>query len=144
MRTLQTIAVLAVLAVAGAGSAAAQAGGAATPPKVPHPVAGRADCLSCHGAGVKPHVVSVPADHHYASAACAMCHHPADTMPTPVPHALDAMHAQCRMCHVANSPFKGASAPPASHAAYDISTCQMCHGTAQPAGATGDSGRGTP
>ena len=140
MRMLQTIAVLAVLSLVGAGAAAAQAGGTPTPPKAPHALAGRGDCLGCHGPGAKPHVTSVPADHHYADTACAACHHQADTLPTPVPHALDAVHTQCRMCHVANSPIKGASAPPASHASYDISTCRMCHTTPQPAGAAKDSG----
>jgi hypothetical protein len=139
MSLVRTVAFLTAITFAGAGAAAAQVAGPKAAPRMPHPAAGHAECLGCHGAGANAHVVSVPASHHYAVAACAACHHPADTLPTPVPHALDAMHATCRMCHVANSPMKGASAPPASHAAYDAATCQMCHTASQPSGAAHNS-----
>ncbi len=125
MRILQTIAVLAAFAAAGAGVAAAQTA-AKAPPRTPHPVAGRAECLSCHAAGAKPNVTTVPASHHYANAACAACHRPAATMPPRATHAMDAAHTRCAVCHVANSRVN-AKAPPASHASYDASTCVMCH-----------------
>jgi hypothetical protein len=127
MSLVRTVVALTALALAGAGAAVAQAAGPKPAPRSPHPIAGRAACLSCHGAGANAHVTSVPASHHYADAACAACHHPAATQPPRATHALDAMHARCRVCHVVNSRVKGAMAPPASHAAYDVSTCQMCH-----------------
>lgn len=124
---IRTIAILTAFTLAGAGAALAQA--AATrpaPSRTPHPVAGRAECLTCHGPGSTEHVTSVPATHRFANAVCATCHRPADTMPPGSAHALDGAHARCSVCHVAGSPTH-AKPLPASHAAYHASVCQMCH-----------------
>jgi len=128
MGLMRVVAVLAALSLAGAGAAAAQAN-PKTPPRTPHALAGRVDCLGCHAAGAKQHVTSVPQAHHYANAACAACHRVAATLPPTSRHALDAAHTRCAVCHVANSRVN-AKAPPAAHAAYDASTCAMCHASA--------------
>jgi hypothetical protein len=125
MSLIRTVAILSALTLAGAGAAVAQA--AAHPaPRMPHPAAGKAECLSCHAADANKHVVSVPAAHRYANAACQACHRLADKMPPSPNHAMDAAHTRCAVCHVANSRV-GAKAPPASHASYDASVCVMCH-----------------
>ncbi len=125
MKMIHAVAALAALTLSAAGPATAQ-GPAKTPPRAPHAVAGRTDCLGCHAAGAKPHVTSVPATHHYANGACAACHRPAATLPPSSTHAMDAAHTRCVVCHVENSRVN-AKAPPASHANYDPSTCVMCH-----------------
>jgi len=123
---IRTAAVLAALALAGVRVAAAQSAAPKPAPRTPHAIAGRAECLSCHAAGAKPHVTAVPAAHKYGNAACAACHRPAATLPPHSAHAMDAAHTRCAVCHVANSRVN-AKAPPASHAPYDASTCSMCH-----------------
>jgi hypothetical protein len=130
MRPIRTAAVLVALTLAGAGAAMAQAG-AAQPKaaRTPHPVAGRADCLSCHGPAANGHVRHVPAAHRFANAACATCHRPAERMPPGSRHAMDAAHTRCVVCHVANNRLS-AKTPPASHARYDASVCKMCHESA--------------
>lgn len=126
MRMIHTVAVLGALTLGAAGAAIAQTAGRAPAPRTPHVLAGRADCLGCHGAGANAHVKSVPAAHHFANGACAACHRQAEAMPPSSAHAMDAAHTRCAVCHVANSRV-GAKAPPASHAQYDASTCVMCH-----------------
>jgi cytochrome c554/c'-like protein len=148
------IAALALGAWAGASSARAQAVPHA-PPKMLHPVAGKQDCLSCHGAGANAHVTSVPASHHFANAACGMCHKPIAETPPAIRHAVDEAHTECRKCHVQAAegaapagaapataapppPAPGAApAPPASHASFDGATCRLCHepAAAAPGGA---------
>lgn len=128
MSLTRTAAVLAALMLAGAGAATAQAT-AKRAARTPHALAGRTECLSCHGQGANQHVKSVPATHRYANAACATCHRVAGTLPPGSNHAMDAAHTRCAVCHVANNRVN-AKAPPASHAAYDTSTCKMCHETA--------------
>jgi hypothetical protein len=132
MSLIRTVAVLAGLTLAGVGTAAAQ--GAAHPaPRMPHPTAGKTECLSCHAADAGKHVVAVPASHHYTIAACRACHRLADTMPPAAAHALDEAHTNCTSCHVENNQV-GAKTPPASHASYDPSVCVMCHEAAAPKG----------
>jgi len=130
MRRIRTAALLTAFILAGAGAAMAQAV-AAQPkaPLTPHPVAGRAECLSCHGSAGNGHVKHVPAAHHFANAACAACHRPAEKMPPNSTHAMDAAHTRCVVCHVANNRL-GAKVPPASHSGYDASVCRMCHESA--------------
>ncbi len=123
MVKVRTIAMLGALTLACASAAMAQA---AKAPRTPHALAGRAECLSCHGQGANEHVTAVPAAHKYANGACAACHRAAETMPPAAKHAMDAMHTRCAVCHVANSRVN-AKAPPASHANYHASTCSMCH-----------------
>lgn len=103
------------------------------PPRMLHPAAGKADCLSCHGPGANQHIKSTPAAHRYQNAACAMCHRPVETAPPASRHVFDDAHAACRTCHVADSP-SGAKAPPAWHETFDVSICQMCHQPAAPPG----------
>jgi hypothetical protein len=127
MRLIRTVAALTAFTLAGAGAAMAQATTARPPAaRTPHPTAGKAECLSCHGPAANEHIHSVPAAHRYANAACVSCHRPAATMPPSSQHAMDAAHARCTVCHVASSPTNAKPAP-ASHAAYHASICQSCH-----------------
>jgi len=121
-RTAGAVLVLSLVAVA---SAVAQAA-APTPSRTPHRTAGKVDCLSCHAAGANAHIVSVPANHHYANTMCSGCHRPAATMPSQSQHPLDAAHTRCAVCHVAGNPMH-AQPIPASHANRHASTCAMCH-----------------
>jgi hypothetical protein len=100
------------------------------PPRMLHAVAGKEACLTCHAANANRNIKSQPASHTYPATACAMCHQPyAKAAPT-IPHQVTDAFAQCRTCHVANSPM-GAPAPPAFHANWNVAICQMCH-TARP------------
>lgn len=120
------VAFAALFLVCGAGVAAAQQAPRPQPPRMPHPAAGKEQCLTCHGAGANEHITSQPAAHSYAVTACAMCHRPAATMPPASAHAMDDAHTACATCHVAG----GAAAdhvPPASHAGYHASICRQCH-----------------
>lgn len=98
------------------------------PPRMPHPTAGKEQCLTCHARteNANPNIKPVPASHNFPVTACAMCHRPPETPPPAIPHATTEAFAQCRTCHVANSPM-GAPAPPASHANYNVAICAMCH-----------------
>jgi len=134
------IAAVGFAALAGASLASAQAA-PHVPPRMLHPLAGKQDCLSCHGAGANAHVTSVPATHHFANGACGMCHKPIAETPPAIRHAVDDAHAECRKCHVqaaegatpapAGAPAPGIApsppAPPASHATFDGATCRLCH-----------------
>jgi hypothetical protein len=127
MRRIRTAAILTAFVLAGAGAAMAQAAPTqAKAPRTPHSVAGRADCLSCHGPAAIGHVTHVPAAHRYANATCSACHRPAEKMPPGSQHAMDAAHTRCAVCHVANNRLN-AKTPPASHSGYDASVCRMCH-----------------
>jgi hypothetical protein len=130
-----------VASFVGVRSALAQ--GPARPPQMLHPLAGKQDCLSCHGPGANAHIVSTPATHHFANGACGMCHKPSAVAPPAMKHAADDAHAECRKCHVqaaegAAAPAPGAApAPPASHARIDASVCRLCHEPAASGGAGG-------
>ncbi len=99
-----------------------------SPPRMAHPAAGKEQCLTCHARtdSANPMIKPVPASHNFPVTACAMCHQPPEHAPPQIPHATTEAFAQCRTCHVANSPM-GAPAPPASHANYNVPICQMCH-----------------
>lgn len=101
-----------------------------TPPRMLHPAAGKERCLTCHAANANPNIRSQPASHQFPVTACAMCHQPPQNPPPATPHGTTEAFAQCRTCHVANSPM-GAPAPPATHARFTVAICQMCH-TAAP------------
>jgi len=131
MKLIRCVALLTAVTLAGAGAAMAQAAGQPRPSRTPHPTAGKTDCLSCHGPAANEHIHGVPADHHYANAACLACHRLAATMPADSRHAMDAAHTRCAVCHVAGSPT-GAKPVSASHASYHPSTCKMCHRQAPP------------
>ncbi len=127
MKLIRTMALLTAVTLAGAGAAMAQAAAARpAPPRTPHPTAGKADCLSCHGPTATVQVQKTPAEHHYASPACLACHRLAPTMPPGSRHAMDAAHTRCGVCHVAGSPTH-AKPVPASHTRRNGTTCQMCH-----------------
>ena len=126
MQRIRAIAMLGALTLAVAATAVAQPAGPRPAPRTPHALAGKTDCLSCHGSGANAHITSVPAAHHYANGACAACHRPVGTAAPASTHAMDAAHTRCAVCHVANSRV-GAKAPPASHASYDVSICKDCH-----------------
>ncbi len=131
MKPIRTMAFLTAVTLVGAGAAMAQAAGRPPAARTPHPTAGKADCLSCHGPAANEHIHSVPAAHHYANAACLGCHRLAATMPANSRHAMDAAHTRCSVCHVTGSPTHAKPAP-ASHASYHPSTCQVCHQQAPP------------
>ena len=117
---------MAVLMLALVGSVASAQQPA--PPRMPHPAAGKEQCLTCHARtdNANPNIKPVPASHNFPATACAMCHRPVDNAPPQIPHATTEAFAQCRTCHVANSPM-GAKAPPAFHANWNIAICQLCH-----------------
>jgi nitrate/TMAO reductase-like tetraheme cytochrome c subunit len=116
----------------------APAGGA---PAIPHDLAGRDNCLTCHNpyGGLKP----APPNHvGRTSDTCQTCHKPAATTapaatpaaaPTAasggaqaapaIPHDL-AGRDNCLMCHNPDGDVKPA---PADHAGRTIDQCQMCH-----------------
>jgi hypothetical protein len=96
------------------------------PPRMPHPAAGKEQCTTCHASAANANIRSMPTTHNFPVTACAMCHRPVDKAPPAVPHALSEAFAQCKTCHVANSPM-GAPAPPASHANWNVAICQLCH-----------------
>lgn len=103
-----------------------------SPPKTPHPIAGKEQCLSCHAANANRNIRSQPATHRFPATMCVGCHPAVTTRPPAVPHALGTSFTQCRTCHKANGP-QGAKRPPASHARYAVAICGMCH-TPRPAG----------
>ena len=97
-----------------------------SPPKMPHPAAGKEQCLSCHAANANRNIRSQPASHQFAVTTCVGCHQAVTTRPPAVGHELGAAFAQCRTCHKAGGP-QGAKAPPASHARYNVAICSTCH-----------------
>ncbi len=121
---------------------AAPAGGGA-PPAIPHDLAGRDNCLTCHNpeGGLKP----APKDHAgRANDTCLACHKPSTTAPaaaptkavtaTPaapsggeappaIPHDL-AGRDNCLTCH---NPEGGLKPAPKDHAGRTNDACQACH-----------------
>ncbi len=123
------VAFVALSLVLVSGVANAQQAAQQGPPRMPHPAAGKEQCLTCHARTTPPanaNINVVPANHNFPVTACAMCHRPVENAPPAIPHATTEAFAQCKTCHVANSPM-GAPAPPASHANYNIAICGMCH-----------------
>jgi nitrate/TMAO reductase-like tetraheme cytochrome c subunit len=129
---------------AGAGAAAtatpaAPTGGGA-PPAIPHDLAGRDNCVTCHNpeGGLKP----APKDHAgRTNDTCQACHKPSTSAgPTPapteapaassggeappaIPHDL-AGRDNCTMCH---NPDGGIKPAPKDHAGRTNDACQACH-----------------
>ncbi len=128
MNAIRTsLAVAALLVGAAAAAPAQQAAPARTPPpRMPHPAAGKADCLSCHAPNANAHIRSTPAAHRWANGACAMCHRPMDKTPPNATHPFNQANAACRTCHAPNS-TSGAKALPDFHATYDVAICATCH-----------------
>jgi NapC/NirT cytochrome c family, N-terminal region len=140
----------------GAGTAVATATpGASTgeaPPAIPHDLAGRDNCLTCHSpdVGIKP----APKDHAgRTNDTCQGCHKPATSAgptatpaaesgtavatatpgassgeaPPAIPHDL-AGRDNCLTCH---NPDVGIKPAPKDHAGRTNDTCQGCHKPAQ-------------
>ncbi len=125
------------------------------PPKIPHNLEGRSDCLMCHGTGLMG-APTPPASHAgRTSDMCRLCHQPAQApvttstpTPTPTPTAETSASASttvtavpsggppkiphslegrsdCLMCH--GTGLMGAPTPPANHAGRTSDMCRLCH-----------------
>ena len=90
-------------------------------PGILHPVAGREECLECHGEGG---AAQFPYDTHhtFVESQCRTCHAPEDAVAMDVSHTVER-RGDCLMCHgpVSIVPF------PASHAGRENGVCQLCH-----------------
>jgi nitrate/TMAO reductase-like tetraheme cytochrome c subunit len=113
------------------------------PPGISHNVAGRTQCLGCHGTGAVG-VSQIPQfhkDYGFGNDKCLVCHKSAVAIATPTPspsptaapaaggpRRIPASHAGrtgCVVCHaqgIANAPKF-----PASHANRTDDTCKQCH-----------------
>lgn len=115
------------------------AASADVPPRIPHPLQGRDDCVACHGTGLGG-APKLPASHAgRTSQTCRLCHQPAEPpegevpqiLPTPVSHvqAVGSSNS-CVDCHVK---LEGKLAQAAQdwsasiHAQRGVS-CADCHG----------------
>jgi hypothetical protein len=109
----------------------AQAQAAKKPPVIAHDVAGRTECLMCHG-GTMEGMKAVPANHKgRVNSQCLMCHAKDSPMQTATPPAIThdlAGRDQCMMCH--GGTMEGMKAAPASHKGWDVKDCTLCHATA--------------
>lgn len=100
------------------------------PAPVPHDLAGRADCLMCHGVGAMDAVTEVPASHaERASETCLWCHatdSPLLTVdPAQIPHGV-AGRDDCLMCHAVGA-MEPVTDVPANHEGRESIHCRMCH-----------------
>ncbi len=99
------------------------------PLSIAHPLAGRGNCLSCHGAEI-PDVPGLPADHTngVTNGVCELCHksmvEEAALAIRELPHEV-AGREDCLMCH--GEGIGGAAKVPADHAGRTNDTCQLCH-----------------
>ena len=119
---------------------------AAGPPAIPHPLAGRDQCLGCHGSGSTA-FPQVPGDHAGRTEdTCTLCHSPAGApapsatatpaataTPTPtapsagppaIPHTLEGRNL-CLGCHGSGSP--AFPQVPVDHAGRANEACTLCH-----------------
>ena len=110
----------------------ASSGVASVGPAIPHDIAGKDQCDTCHGQGkIKPY----PADHvGRPNESCQACHKPGPTStpasaagqasgsPVDIPHPI-AGREKCEMCHAAG----GIKPVPADHAGRTSDTCTACH-----------------
>ncbi len=126
-------------APAGEAGAAAPAPGAPTPatrgepPKIPHSLTGRENCVACHQTGVGG-APKFPDDHvSRTNELCKFCHEPAAVTapakpaaggPNPIPHSLQGRD-NCLACH--KDGVGGATKIPASHAGRTNDICRTCH-----------------
>ncbi|MBI2861021.1 MAG: NapC/NirT family cytochrome c [Chloroflexi bacterium] len=99
-------------------------------PKVPHIVAGLADCLQCHN---QSSPMPLPADHAgRTSDLCLLCHEPAPVAPPPpppppppapaMPHPV-AGQENCLLCHGSSGPIPF----PSDHNGRGNDLCLFCH-----------------
>jgi len=124
--------------VAGTTPSAQPTGAAGGPPKIPHPLQNRDNCLACHQTGVGG-APKVPANHAGRTVeTCKVCHQSATTseppvvVPTPIPHtsAASASQDSCVTCHNTQSGATGQVAKDwaaSIHAERGVS-CVNCHG----------------
>lgn len=91
---------------------------------IPHPVAGRENCVLCHKTGITTE--AVPANHAGRNnATCQICHKPTGSIggAPNIPHTLDGF-SDCLMCHKQKLV---APAFPANHASFPNNLCATCH-----------------
>ncbi len=107
----------------------ASAGEVVKPKPTPHDLAGRENCLMCHG-GAMQGLPAMPTETHKGrdNATCQLCH-AADSPvqkadPEPISHEL-AGREQCMACHGVT--MQGIPAAPPSHKGWDVKTCTVCH-----------------
>ena len=124
--------------VGGATPAAQPTAALGGPPKIPHPLQNRDNCLACHQTGVGG-APKVPASHAGRTVdTCKGCHQPATAseppivVPTPIPHtsAASATQDSCVTCHTTQSGTIGQVAKDwaaSVHAERGVS-CVNCHG----------------
>ncbi len=99
------------------------------PLSITHPLMGRENCLSCHGAEI-PDVPGLPADHTngVTNGVCELCHksmvEEAALATRELPHEV-AGREDCLMCH--GEGIGEAAKVPADHAGRTNDTCQLCH-----------------
>ncbi len=122
----------------GAGTPQPTKPAAGGPPKIPHPLQNRENCLACHQTGVGG-APKVPSDHAGRTiATCKGCHPPATSneppviVPTAIPHTSAASPTQdsCVTCHNSQSGNTGQVAKDwasSVHAERGVS-CVNCHG----------------
>ncbi|MBI5032428.1 MAG: cytochrome c3 family protein [Chloroflexi bacterium] len=108
------------------------------PPKIPHPLQNRENCLACHQSGIGG-APKVPADHTGRTVAtCQGCHQPAAAseppivVPTLIPHTSAASKTQdtCVTCHNTLSGKAGQNAKDwasSIHSERGVN-CAGCHG----------------
>lgn len=102
---------------------AATASAAPRVPGIPHPLEGRADCLTCHQSGVVG-AQKIPADHAgRTDDMCQACHQPTSALP-PIPHPLQG-RTECLACH--ETGVGQARQIPPDHGGRTNDTCQDCH-----------------
>lgn len=161
LRTILALALLGVVAVLWWPLSATA--GPNAQPSIPHPLAGRSACTSCHQAGGSgagaPGGTGMPANHQGRSeAGCVSCHQAAPASPAPAkgapaasqpvsgppeaPHTLEGRSA-CSNCHRVAG--QGVGAPlgtgmPTSHQGRADATCVGCHQGAQTAPAAAKPG----
>lgn len=102
------------------------------PPTIPHPVrqGDAAECLACHGDGMRLGDAKAPPVSHEAYASCTQCH-VVERSPVPGSEGASPRFAGTTFAGLAAAPGPRAldSAPPAiPHQTYMRERCESCHG----------------
>ncbi len=114
---------------------------ASGPPTIPHDLAGRSECLGCHGSGAAsvPQVPQFHKDYQFQNTACLTCHKqgsaPAQATPAPATAAPDATATPSNNAPATSTPAATPTAgsaggppnQPDDHAGR--TACTACHGT---------------
>ncbi|MBI5879134.1 MAG: hypothetical protein HZB53_15915 [Chloroflexi bacterium] len=95
-------------------------------PPITHPLAGKADCISCHSART---TFAMPPSHSLrTNDMCIGCHTLDPSVLQPAPklarHTAEG-RAACLLCHLRGD--NGAQGVPANHAGRLNDTCRSCH-----------------